>query len=94
MTVNEIGYQIGYENDIKDDFQEDIRGLMGNNPYADTKHYDSVVKALKEFFDSLDMKIPEILTDTFDPKFRGYVEEFLSGIHNGGVAKLRENRQK
>ena len=94
MTVNEIGYQIGYENDIEDDFQEDIRGLMGNNPYADAKHYDSVVKALKEFFDSLGREIPSSLTNTFSPNFIGNVEWFLSGIHNGGVARLKDKKEK
>lgn len=92
MTVNEIGYEIGYNNRIENDFQERIRRKMGNNPYSN--NYNAAVEELQKFFDSLDMEIPKALTDTYNPNFRGNVEWFLVGIHNGSVARHREKREE
>lgn len=85
MTVCELGYQIGVDNDIEDGFQERIRR------YKDNKAYDKTVAELQSFFDSIGISIPQDLTDTHHPHFSSNVEWFLSGIHNGLVYKLKNN---
>lgn len=83
MTVCDLGYEIGLENDIDDNFQENIRR------YKDGKAYGKTVEELQNFFDSLGRNLPKALKDTQDPNFSSNVEWFLSGIHNGLVAKLK-----